>query len=126
MTAEQPSRRKAPRVPRRERVFVRILESDRHPGLKGTMARCTTADVSRGGLRLAVDYPVEVNSRLDLWAKLPEHPGTFLLTGEVRWVMIGDLEDEHVLGIELVPDGPRPDADLTAWQHLLSALSRHG
>ncbi|MDZ7753118.1 MAG: PilZ domain-containing protein [Gammaproteobacteria bacterium] len=125
MSEERPSRRKVPRVPRRERLYVRILESDRHPGLKGTTARCTTANVSSGGLRLALDYPVEVGTRLDLWAKLPEHPGTFLLTGEVRWAMAGDLEDEHILGIELVPDGDAPDADLAEWQHLLSALARH-
>lgn len=126
MTEEHPSRRKGPRIPRRERVYVRILESDRHPDLKGTMARCTTADVSGGGLRLAVDYPVAAGTRLDLWAKLPEHPGTFLLTGEVRWAMAGDLEDEHILGIELVPDGDAPGADLAEWQHLLSAFTDHG
>lgn len=126
MTEEHPSRRKLPRVSRRERVFVRILATDRHSDLKGIMARCTTADVSSGGLRLAVDYPVAVNTRLDLWAKLPEHPGTFLLTGEVRWAVAGGLEDEHILGIELVPGSDAPDADLTEWRHLLNALSRHG
>lgn len=124
MNQENLSRRKAPRIPRRERIFVRIVGSDRHPELNGTIARCITSDLSSGGLRLVLDYPVEVDSLLDLWVKVPEHPGTFLLTGRVRWFAAGELEEERILGVELVTDGEAELDDRSDWTGLLDALAR--
>ena len=124
MNEGPPARRKAPRFQRAERVFVRILASDRNRDLAGTIARCTTADLSVGGLRLTVDYPVEPGDILDLWTKLPEHPGTFLLVGEVRWRAAGELEDEQVLGIELVADDPAGENDHGAWRRHVETLAQ--
>lgn len=124
MTEQRQSRRKAPRLKRSERVFVRIMASDRHPELSGTMARCTTSDLSAGGLRLTLDHPVTEGTRLDLWLKLPEHPGTFLLTGEVRWVADGPLEDQRVAGVALTDDPETQPNDHSDWQQVLDILSR--
>lgn len=100
---EASERRKVPRVSRREKLFIRIASSADHPELVGTTVRGTTDDLSSEGLRIRLGHPVERGCTLELWVKLSDQPGSFLLTGQVMWQSPeADAEGLHVTGLRLL------------------------
>jgi hypothetical protein len=112
-------RRSAPRLPRHEQVFARVATCPAHPDLVGTVLRAASEDLSRGGLRVRIDRPMDVGTVFDLWLKIKDAEGTFLLHGTVRWLHEAEVEGDYYVGIQLwAGDEPRLD-DLEPWDATL-------
>jgi hypothetical protein len=112
----QQERRSAPRVAREERLFVRIVSSHPDVFLGGKTIHCSTQDLSAGGLRLHLEADVPVGTVLQLWIKVADYPGTFLLNGVIRWIR------EHsprvvFAGVELL-DEQKDDA--RGWERMVA------
>lgn len=112
-------RRRAPRVARHEHLFARVAACADHPDMVGSVLRAASEDLSRGGLRVRVDRALDVGTVFDLWVKIKDAEGTFLLHGTVRWCRESDAEGEYAAGIQLwAGDEPRLD-DLDPWESAL-------
>ncbi len=109
-------RRRNPRLPRHERLFIEIISSTQDPSLTGQTIKCSTDDLSVSGLRIRLDHAVPAGCLLDLWVKVGAHPGTFLFTGEVKWSQ-EEGEGTFLIGVEL---RDRPRDDNKAWREMIS------
>ena len=110
-------RRGHPRVARSERLFVQVAACSGAPNLAGATLRASTADISASGLRLLLDQEVPVGCSLELWVKVEGRPGTFLLTGEVRWTQPTGRPGAHFVGVALAGGGSQ---DSQRWRELLT------
>ncbi len=117
MVPPKEERRKEPRLQRKEKLFAKILSSPTHPSLKSNVQACFTDDVSRGGLKIQLDQAVPIGCLLDLWVSMSSRPGTFLLTGEVKWLKQEGDEGAFCAGIAIQE---RPGDDFSAWAATLS------
>lgn len=121
---EDPERRRIPRLSRHEKLFIRIASSQEHPELVGNTLRSSIDDLSPEGLRVRLQHPLEQGCTLELWVKLSDHPGSYLLTGEIMW-QAGAPDDQgsYVTGLRLL-DGFGEDHGL--WQEQTGALEDPG
>lgn len=110
-------RRRSHRLARDEDLYVKIVASSLDSSLPGRIATCTTHNVSPDGLRIRLDRSVPAGCLLDLWISLRSHPGTLLLTGEVKWSEADGDSKDYFLGIEL---REQPGDDLSAWRRLVT------
>jgi hypothetical protein len=117
----QPQReqRRQPRAKRAERIFVQVVDCTEAPDLVGRILRASTEDVSAGGLRLHLENPVPVGCALELWVKVDGSDGTFLLAGEVRWVVPVQEEGGYAAGVALASGLPD---DSARWRSFVAAL----
>ncbi|MEW6764506.1 MAG: PilZ domain-containing protein [Pseudomonadota bacterium] len=79
---------------------------------------CKARDISPRGLQVLISEPLADGVRVELWIKLDDQPGTFLLRGNVRWSR--RLDGEYVLGIAL--DEDQHDLDMETWTALLMPM----
>lgn len=86
LKASQQEQRSVPRLACEERLFVRIVSSHPNVSLEGKTIHCSTRDLSERGLRLCLEEGVPVGTELQLWIKVADYPGTFLVNGIIRWV----------------------------------------
>ncbi len=107
-------------APLDRRVHLRALRADRlfvQTRAAETAARrtlkCVTADVSRGGLQLAVDEYLAKGEIVELWLNLTGAKRNYYLLGTVRWCRAED--DRFRLGIRLQD---APGTDFKAWRKL--------
>jgi hypothetical protein len=110
-------RRAHPRFEQTEDMSLKIVFSSENPGLLGKTMDGATLDVSAGGLRLALDRPIKVDSVLDVWVTLKGQKRKYFLTGNVRWCNESDKPGIYQIGVVL---RERTDTvtDLTSWQAL--------
>ncbi len=99
-------------------VQVLSLTQDLNPDDKTVTGAAT--DVSAGGLSLRVDRPLPVGRTLDLWVRIRHREGTFMLTGEVKWVM-RNSEGDYGVGVQLLD---RPTDDVRPWLDIIKAALR--
>ena len=89
------------RIEREEDVLIDVINCMQNPELNDTSWACRTVDVSEGGMKVAseLNIPVEtvIGLRLDLASVL------YRLEGEVRWCKD---EDRHYVGLLLDQDCP--------------------
>jgi hypothetical protein len=94
------------RIEREEDVLVDVINCLGNPELNDTSLACRTIDVSEGGMKVAteLDIPVEtiLGLRLDLSSVL------YRLEGEVRWCKD---EGKHYVGVLIDEDSP----DFLSW-----------
>jgi hypothetical protein len=77
--------RKHPRFRVENTVFVELASPEFGSSESGSIARCKTVDVSRGGLRVNLDRAVQVSAILQVGVELPAGSGTLYLVADVRW-----------------------------------------
>lgn len=64
---------------------VIVLFSSENPALLGKKMQTTAIELSPKSIRLEVEYPIEINSVLDIAVKLDSSDRSYNLTGNVRW-----------------------------------------
>lgn len=79
---------------------------------------CLARDISARGLQVQTTQPLPDGERIEIWIKLDDQPGTFLLRGRVRWSRQED--QQYVLGIAL--DEDQHDLDMESWVALLKPI----
>jgi hypothetical protein len=94
------NRRRHPRLMRQERLFIVLVAPGQAEELAGQTVYCATEDLSESGLKIRMQQPLPRGSHVDLWLKMGDHPGTFLLAAQVRWHQALS-SGEFMLGLEL-------------------------
>jgi hypothetical protein len=108
-------RRRAPRIKRRDRLFVRFSAGELH----GQITSCRSVDVSATGLRLRLTSPAPKGSAIELWVSVIGQPHKFYLRGQVVWCESGSGRGAFEVGVQL---RAARGSDLTAWKALFRAL----
>ena len=109
-------RRQGRRLARVERMIARKSLSPGEDAHVEETTSCVTEDVSPEGMRIRVRQPVPEAGSLDLWVKVQDHPGTFLLTGEVKWVSADEASGEYLAGVQIVG---AEGVDLDKWREMI-------
>jgi len=110
-------RRADERYERSEHLSLKIVFSSENPGLLGKTIDGKTVDVSASGLRISLNYPIKIDSVLDVWVNLKDQNKKFFLTGNVRWVSETELGGVYMIGLVL---RERSDTitDLQEWKKM--------
>lgn len=98
-----------------EEISLKIVFSSENPGLLGRTLSGSTLDVSAGGLRLALNHPIKVDSVLDVWVTLKEQKRKFFLTGNVRWCNESDKPGIYQIGL-ILRERTDTVTDFRSWQ----------
>jgi hypothetical protein len=105
-------RRHALRTPRKEDLFVQL--SATHSGAPDRRTlKCESADLSHGGLRLAVNEALPAGALLELWIKLRGARRNYYLVGDVRWCVEGAHGFDVGVGVK-----DAPATDYKTWRRL--------
>jgi hypothetical protein len=86
-------RRRHPRIPSDNKVAVKVLAAPETPDLQNRTFFCTTADISRSGLRFCADVPVPVDTTLELRVSFARPLRAFVHVGQAVWVREEKLND---------------------------------
>jgi hypothetical protein len=114
--------RKHPRFRVENTAFVELASPEFGSRETGTIARCKTSDVSRGGLRLNLDQALPVGAILQVAVQLPVDSGALYLVGDVRWcqpIPTSSAEPGWSAGLCLLKAA---DSDLDSWAALITAM----
>ncbi len=113
---EETERRGQPRLQRDDALFVPVGSANGDAVQEGQTVRCSTENVSPDGLRLRLPEAVPEGTIVELWVRVTDRPGTFLLKGMTKWAMA--QEDGSVLvGIQLAQE---PAEDIGAWRAMVA------
>ncbi len=108
-------RRNHPRLDGDEALFVRVSSAGGETIDEGHTVRCSSENLSLDGLCLRLSEPIPEGTLLELWIRVKDHAGTFLLTGMTKWVKIRE-SGGALVGIQLVEDSA---GDLGAWRAMV-------
>jgi hypothetical protein len=112
--------RKHLRLPVQSTVFIELVSAGIGSADSGKVAACKTLDVSRGGLRVSLEYELVVGAILQIGVELPDSQDTLYLTGEVRWCLQNQEEENSwSAGFVLLNAG---DSDIDRWTALLAGM----
>jgi len=115
LTAQE-ERRREPRLPREERIFVKILWAVGDDSLAGKTYYCSTQDVSARGLKIRTEHDIPTGCAVCCWIGALDSPGTVVLNGEVKWAKRLAKEDAFLVGVELRPE---PEDEFRAWNEIV-------
>lgn len=118
----QEEARKEPRFPLKNTVFIEIASPEFGSNRAGAIARGTTLDISRDGMRVRLEEVLLVGAILQVALELPDGAGTLYMIGEVRWCRpIPDSEPEPgwSAGLALLN---AQDSDIENWVALLATM----
>ncbi len=105
------------RLPVESTVFIELVSPGVGRATSGSVAVCKTLDVSRGGLRVSLEYELVVGAILQIGVELPQRQETLYLAGEVRWCLANQApETGWSAGFALLNAG---DSDIDSWISLL-------
>ncbi len=109
--------RKSLRIHLHSRVFVELTSADVVAGIPAEIIACKILDVSKEGLRVALEREVPVGAILHIGAELPGTEETFHLAAEVKWCrQANGPEPGWTAGFQLLNAS---DSDISDWQQLL-------
>ncbi len=114
--SDETDRRRQPRLERDDALFVRVGSVNGEVTQEGQAVRCSTENVSRDGLRIRLPDVVPEGSLLELWIRVADRPGTFLLQGLTKWVTLQE-DGSALVGIELAEE---PGEDVGAWRAMVT------
>ena len=109
-------RRRQPRIERDDTLFVQIASASGEEVEKGQTVRCTAENISQDGLRIRLSQAVPEGTFLELWIRVTDRPGTFLLKGVSRWAKAQD-DGSVLVGIQLDEDLAQ---DTGAWRAMVA------
>ncbi len=112
MSAVAQDRRQCPRQASCSTLFIRTLGEPR------LTLHCLAYDISARGLQVQTSMALDEGRPIELWIKLHDQPGTFLLGGHVRWCR--DVTGSFLMGITL--NEHEHDIDIDSWRALLMPL----
>lgn len=115
MSTSSSDRRQRPRRPYCDSVFISTLDEP-----KDTLA-CQTLDISAEGLRISTRKPLAAGRQIELWIRLVNQPGTFLLRGQIRWSEAAG--DGYMQGVEIDASKGDSSQDSQDWKALLMPLA---
>ena len=110
--ARSAEHRTAKRLLRKESVSIQILRPCMDATCPAEVVASETIDISRDGLRLLLQEPLEADRIFDICVKLRNDPKRFLLTGETRWCRYNSDRNGHEVGIVLLD---AEQTDFSAW-----------
>ena len=109
-------RRRHPRLDRDDTLFVRVASASGE-AVEGEQAvRCSTENVSRDGLRIRLPEALPEGTFLELWIRVTDRPGTFLLKGVSKWAK-AQADGSALIGIQLAEESAE---DLGAWRAMVA------
>lgn len=94
--------RSSTRLLRKESVSIQILLPCADGTCSAEVIASETIDISRQGIRLLLQVPLEAGRIFDTCVKLRDEPKSFLLTGETRWCRYNTGRRAHEVGIEIL------------------------
>ena len=103
MTDENPANRRLhSRVAQKGYIKVVVEASPEAPTLEGKIFKCTTRDLSSGGLKMVVHTPVPVGGMVRLHVVFTEPAAEFVHVARVAWsrVQHTDVVQSYALGLE--------------------------
>jgi len=113
-------KRKHLRLPVESTIFIELVSPRVGSAESGTVAKCKTLDVSRGGLRVTLGHELTVGAILQIGVHLPQSDDTLYLAGEVRWCRPSEEQAQHwSAGFKLINAG---GSDFDSWVALLSEM----
>jgi c-di-GMP-binding flagellar brake protein YcgR len=118
--ANPADRRVNVRVPQKGYVSVTVEASPEAPTLEGKVFRCTTRDLSSGGLQIVVHSPVPTGTMVRLHVVFTEPAAEFDHLARVAWSRVNDEDvlQTYSVGVEFC--GTRGQK-VHAWSDLLDA-----
>lgn len=105
-------RRSQFRLARREHLFVQLSATLTGEQTRRTL-KCRSADLSRGGLRLALSEALPPGALLEIWIRLANMRRNYYLVGDVRWCAAS--RRGYQVGVR-VKNGPATDYRI--WRRL--------
>ncbi len=96
---------------------IQVLSLTQNLNSAEKTATGAAADISAGGLSLRVDRLLPVGCILDLWVSVRGRAGTFMLTGEVKWIT-RQAAGQYSVGVQLLD---RPTDDVKSWLEIIKA-----
>ncbi len=114
--SDETERRRQPRLERDDTLFVRIASASGEEVDEGQTVRCSTENVSQDGLRIRLPAALPEGTFLELWIRVANRPGTFLLKGVSKWAKAQD-DGSTLVGIQLTDDSAE---DMGAWRALVA------
>jgi PilZ domain-containing protein len=114
--------RQQPRLPVNSRVFIELEAPAAGSSEDANIAICRTLDVSRLGIKVALEQRLPVGAYLQIGVEpLADNGDTFFLAAQVRWCRPGDDgENPWLAGFELLP---AEHSDLARWMALIGDIS---
>ena len=112
-----PDKRKYPRKPYVEEITVHINSNEYDESLLSKTVLCETLDISEGGIQLKTAEELSIGLEIELWIKIANRPGKFLLSGQVTWVKIQEQDKCFSAGVVL---REKAHTGLSQWQALFN------
>ncbi len=116
--SDETERRRQPRLKREDALFVRVDSADGEVVHEGQTVRCSTENVSLDGLRIRLPEVVPEGTLVELWIRVTDRPGTFLLKGTTRWAAAQE-DGSALVGIQLAEE--QAD-DIGAWRATVAKM----
>lgn len=115
--------RKHNRLPILSVTFIELESPRMGETDSGTVVRCKSLNVSRGGLKVELEEEITVGALLQLGVELPNSEEPLYLVGEVRWCRpdegAEDAEGAWVAGFQLMN---AINSDIKHWEELVEQL----
>jgi len=111
-------KRREQRHPKKEVIFIEVLSASSKETNDHVTLECTTKDISREGLKIRVNYPLIMNSILELLISLGKDGRKYQLTAQVKWVE-KNTEAEYIVGFELIE---ADHSDFVIWRNMVAEL----
>lgn len=118
-----PENRKHLRLPVTSTTFVELESPALQENCRGTVIKCETLNVSRGGLLVVLDREVPVGAILQIGVDLANEEKTLHLAAEVRWCTraeeSGMRRDGWYAGFQVLHSA---GSDVERWVELITGL----
>ncbi len=118
--------RKHTRLPILSVTFIELESPRMGENDSGTVVRCNSLNVSRGGLKVELEEEITVGALLQLGVELPNAEEPLYLVGEVRWCRPAedaedaeDAEGAWMAGFQLMN---AINSDIKHWEELVEQL----
>ena len=111
------------RLPVASTTFVELESPALRGNSRGTVAKCKTLNVSRGGLLVILDQEVPVGAILQIGVDLSDDEQTLYLAAEVRWCTraeeSGMRRDGWYAGFQVINS---EGSDVERWVNLIKGM----
>ncbi|MCB1704785.1 MAG: PilZ domain-containing protein [Halioglobus sp.] len=115
-----PEQRKYLRLPLECTTFIELLSPRLGQSESGKMVRCSTINVSRGGLQVILAEPLTVGAILQIGVDLPNWADTLYLAAEVRYCQpSNNAQQPWIAGFQILNAN---DSDVERWVALITVM----